>query len=146
MKVLSVVGDTPGWTYISEIFHEMLPASTREAIRHPELAAEKTKAALEPILLEQFSHLDFDFCFCFRCLDRDSGWVSKVRLYKNDYSHSWYSLNRVEQASRSLGMDIVVYKEDVIPIKNDKDAQKRLLGTEFWPFLDRKSTRLNSSH
>ena len=44
MKVLSVVGDTPGWTYISEIFHEMLPASTREAIRHPELAAEKTKA------------------------------------------------------------------------------------------------------
>ena len=47
MKVLSVVGDTPGWTYISEIFHEMLPASTREAIRHPELAAEKTKAALE---------------------------------------------------------------------------------------------------
>lgn len=123
MKVLSVVGDTPGWTYISEIFHEMLPASTREAIRHPELAAEKTKAALEPILLEQFSHLDFDFCFCFRCLDRDSGWVSKVRLYKNDYSHSWYSLNRVEQASRSLGMDIVVYKEDVIPIKNDKDDQ-----------------------
>ena len=52
MKVLSVVGDTPGWTYISEIFHEMLPASTRETIRHPELAAEKTKAALEPILLE----------------------------------------------------------------------------------------------
>lgn len=41
MKVLSVVGDTPGWTYISEIFHEMLPASTRETIRHPELAAEK---------------------------------------------------------------------------------------------------------
>ena len=33
MKVLSVVGDTPGWAYISEIFHEMLPASTREAIR-----------------------------------------------------------------------------------------------------------------
>lgn len=64
-------------------------------------------------------------------------WVSKVRLYKNDYSHSWYSLNRVEQASRSLGMDIVVYKEDVIPIKNDKDAQKRLLGTEFWPFLQK---------
>lgn len=63
MKVLSVVGDTPGWTYISEIFHEMLPASTREAICHPELAAEKTKAALEPILLERFSHLDFDFCF-----------------------------------------------------------------------------------
>ena len=24
MKVLSVVGDTPGWAYISEIFHEML--------------------------------------------------------------------------------------------------------------------------
>lgn len=43
MKVLSVVGDTPGWAYISEIFHEMLPASTREAIRHPELAAEKRK-------------------------------------------------------------------------------------------------------
>ena len=97
MKVLSVVGDTPGWTYISEIFHEMLPASTRETIRHPELAAEKTKAALEPILLERFSHLDFDFCFCFRCLDRDSGWVSKARLYKNDYSHSWDTLNRVEQ-------------------------------------------------
>ena len=52
MKVLSVVGDTPGWTYISEIFHEMLPASTRETIRHPELAAEKTKASLEPILLD----------------------------------------------------------------------------------------------
>ncbi|MFB2011353.1 hypothetical protein ACEVJK_11160 [Flintibacter sp. P01028] len=137
MKVLSVVGDTPGWTYISEIFHEMLPASTREAIRHPELAAEKTKAALEPILLERFSHLDFDFCFCFRCLDRDSGWVSKARLYKNDDSHSWYTLNRVEQASRSLGMDIVIYKEDVIPIKNDKDAQKRLLGTEFWSFLQK---------
>ena len=51
MKVLSVVGDTPGWAYISEIFHEMLPASTREAIRHPELAAEKTKAALEPLSL-----------------------------------------------------------------------------------------------
>ena len=77
MKVLSVVGDTPGWAYISEIFHEMLPASTREAIRHPELAAEKTKAALEPILLERFSHLDFDFCFCFRCLDRDSGWCPR---------------------------------------------------------------------
>lgn len=106
MKVLSVVGDTPGWTYISEIFHEMLPASTREAICHPELAAEKTKAALEPILLERFSHLDFDFCFCFRCLDRDSGWVSKARLSKNDDSHSWYTLNHVEQASHSLGMDI----------------------------------------
>lgn len=92
MKVLSVVGDTPGWAYISEIFHEMLPASTREAIRHPELAAEKTKAALEPILLERFSHLDFDFCFCFRCLDRDSGWVSKARLSKNDDSHSWIPL------------------------------------------------------
>ena len=119
MKVLSVVGDTPGWAYISEIFHEMLPASTREAIRHPELAAEKTKAALEPILLERFSHLDFDFCFCFRCLDRDSGWVSKARLSKNDDSHSWYTLNHVAQASRSLGMDIVVYTEDVIPIKID---------------------------
>ena len=34
-------------------------------------------------------------------------------------------------------MDIVVYKEDVIPIKNDKDAQKRLLGTEFWSFLQK---------
>ena len=43
MKVLSVVGDTPGWTYISEIFHEMLPASPQEAVRHPELAAEKRK-------------------------------------------------------------------------------------------------------
>ena len=95
MKVLSVVCDTPGWTYISEIFHEMLPASTREAIRHPEWAAEKTKAALEPILLERFSHLDFDFCFCFRCLDRDSGWVSKARLYKNDDSHSWYTLSLI---------------------------------------------------
>ena len=109
MKVLSVVGDTPGWTYISEIFHEMLPASTQEAVRHPELAAEKTKAALEPILMERFSHQDFDFCFCFRCLDRDSGWVSKARLSKNDDPHSWYTLNHVEQASRSLGMDIVVY-------------------------------------
>lgn len=137
MKVLSVVGDTPGLTYISEIFHEMLPASTRETIRHPELAAEKTKAALEPILLERFSHLDFDFCFCFRCLDRDSGWVSKARLSKNEDSRSWYTLNHVEQALRSLGMDIVIYTEDVIPIKNDKDAQKRLLGTEFWSFLQK---------
>lgn len=81
------------------------------------------------------SHLDFDFCFCFRCLNRDSGWVSKARLSKNDDSHSWYTLNHVEQASRSLGMDIVVYTEDVIPIKNDKAAQKRLLGAEFWSFL-----------
>lgn len=34
-------------------------------------------------------------------------------------------------------MDIVVYTEDVIPIKNDKEAQKRLLGTEFWSFLQK---------
>lgn len=43
----------------------------------------------------------------------------------------------MEQASRSLGIDIVIYTEDVIPIKNDKDAQKRLLGTEFWSFLQK---------
>lgn len=131
MKVLSVVGDTPSWTYISEIFHEMLPASTRDVVRHQELATEKTKAALEPILLERFPHLDFDFCFCFRCLNRDSGWVSKARLSKNDASHNWYTLSQIEQSSRSLGMDIVIYTEDIIPIKNDKAAKKRLLGAEF---------------
>ena len=49
-----------------------------------QIGGRKTKAALEPILMERFSHQDFDFCFCFRCLDRDSGWVSKARLSKND--------------------------------------------------------------
>lgn len=77
------------------------------------------------------------FMKCFRCLDRDSGWVSKARLSKNDDSHSWYTLNHAEQASRSLGMDIMVYTEDVIPVKKDKNAQKRLLGAEFWPFLQK---------
>lgn len=61
----------------------MLPASIHEAALHPELSAEKTKAALKPILLARFPRMDFDFRFCFRCLNRDSGWVSKSRLSKN---------------------------------------------------------------
>ena len=83
MKVLSVVGDTPGWTYISEIFHEMLPASTRETIRHPELAAEKTKAALEPIYWKDSPIWISISAFVSDASDRDSGWVSKARLSKN---------------------------------------------------------------
>ena len=126
MKLLRGVGDTPAWTSTGEIYKEMLLASTREAVCNPELAAERTKAALEPILLERFSHLDFDFCFCFRCLNRDSGWISKARLSKNDNVYSWNTQNDVDQASRSLGMDIVIYTEDIIPIKNDRTAQKRM--------------------
>ena len=137
MKMLSVVGDTPVWTYISEIFHEMLPASPQDAVRHPEAAAEKSRAALEPILLSRFAHLDFDFCFCFRCLDRDTGWASKARLWRNDTALRWDTCSQIQQSSRSLGMDIVIYTEDVIPIKDDKAAQRRLLGSEFWSFLQK---------
>lgn len=136
MKYLSIVADYPGWTRIDEVFEEMSLSETRFRVQHPEQAAEKDKAALEPILLERFSHLDFDFCFCFRCLTKDSGWVSKARLEKNDpNAHTWFSLNKVERASRTLGMDIVIYQEDLIPIKNDMKEIKLLLGNEFWRFL-----------
>lgn len=32
-------------------------------------------------------------------------------------------------------MDIVIYQEDLIPIKNDMKEIKLLLGNEFWRFL-----------
>jgi len=134
MKLLGITSDAPGWTYVWEIAQEMMKVETRFALQHPELAAELTP--LEPIIVEKFPDLDFDFGFCFRCLDRDSGWVSKARLYQNkDDPYSFCSINNIPQSSRAFGFDIVVYREDFEKIKKDKAAQKLLLGEEFWRFF-----------
>lgn len=132
MKLLSIAGDFPGWTYISEITGEMVPVSKRFAVQHPEIAEQLTP--LEPILVKKYPHLDFDFCFCFRCLSRESGWVSKARLYKNG-PDSFNVRNHIPEESRTLGMDIVVYVEDFMSIKKDRNAQKIILGKELLRFL-----------
>ena len=112
----------------------MRSVEKRFAIQHPELAAQLTP--LEPILVEKFPDLDFDFCFCFRCLDKDSGWKSKSRLYQNkDDPYSFKSFNNIPQSSRTFGFDIVVYQEDFLAIKKDKDSQRLLLGEEFWRYF-----------
>jgi hypothetical protein len=133
MKLLSITGDYPGWTYFSEIIDEMRCVETRFAMKHPEIASQQTP--LEPILIKKFPELDFDFGFCFRCLDKNSGWVSKSRLYKNDSPDSFNKTNNIPESSRTLGMDIFVYREDFMAIKKDKTAQKKLLGNELISFL-----------
>jgi len=133
VKNLGIVGDYPSWTYISDIIDEMQSVSKRYAIKHPELASQLTP--LEPILIEKFSELDIDFSFCFRCLDRNSGWVSKARLWKNDDQNSFNAKNNIAESSRTLGFDIVVYEEDFLQIKKDKDAQKKIIGFELLRFL-----------
>ncbi|MDR2926050.1 MAG: hypothetical protein LBU76_08940 [Azoarcus sp.] len=133
MKNLCVTGAYPGWTYIGEIIDEMQAVGQRFATRHPELAAEMMP--LEPILVDKFPELDFDFCFCFRCLKKDSGGASKARLYKNDNPNSFNKNNNTPESSRTLGFDIVVYTEDFEPIKKDKSAQKLMLGKELIRFL-----------
>ena len=133
MKLLTVVGDNPSWTYVSEIMDEMRKTETRFAIRHPELASQRNP--LEPILVERFADLDFDISFCFRCLDKNSGWTSKARLWKNDDPNSFNARNKIPESSRTLGFDVVVYREDFQLLKNDKNAQKLLLGNELMRIL-----------
>ena len=146
MKSFSVTSDAPSWSYVSEISDEMRENSKQFAYKHPEIAAEKKPIGVP--LRAAFPHLDFDIGICFRCLSNNSGWVSKSRMYKNDetadeeylrhYAYQVYEVDMqtIPAVSRILGMDIVVYEDDFIPIKKDKPAQKLLLGTELWRFLN----------
>jgi len=134
MKKLDITGDYPAWTHITEIICEMEMIDNRFAVQHPELASRLDP--LGPILVKKFPDLDFDFCFCFRCLDKNSGWVSKARLYKlKDDPFSWAARNNIPESSRIFGFDIVTYREDFMLIKNDKAAQKQALGNELLRFL-----------
>lgn len=136
MKTICITGDYPAWTYVGEIIDEMQTCSPRFAARHPELAAQKD--SLEALLLEKFPQIDVDLSFCFRVLDRDSGWSSKVRMWKNDSPHSFNKINSIPESDRTLGFDMVVHREDFAAIKGDKTAQKRMLGNEMLRFVKLK--------
>ncbi|MGN6837217.1 hypothetical protein, partial [Neisseria sp. P0022.S010] len=76
---------------------------------------------LQPIL-KKYTEFPFDLVLCFRCLEKDSGWKSKSRYSKEDNYNA-------------LGFDIVVSEEDFIPIKKDIDAQRKILGKEFYRYF-----------
>lgn len=134
MQRLSITGDYPNWTNMRQIMDEMDILDARTIVCHPELAA--AHSPLEPLLMQKFSHLDFDFGLCFRCLELQSGWVSKSRLCKNDpENHTFAKLNNIKLASKTLYIDIVVYREDFATLKHDINAQRLLVGAELWRFL-----------
>jgi len=115
MKRLGITADYPDWTLISEITNEMRIGD------------------IEPTLVKQFPDLDCDFCFCFRCLNIDSGWSSKARMRQNKYDpYCTLAINNVARSSRTLGFEIIVCHDDFRKVENDIAAQRLLLGNEFW--------------
>ena len=93
-NMLFATCDYPSWTKVDKICDEFY--------------------GVEPIIKKY--PIPFSIGFCFRCLEKDSGWKSKSRFSKKD---------------NDLGFDIVVYEEDFISIRKDINAQKKIIGTEF---------------
>lgn len=72
------------------------------------------------VMKTKYSDIPIRFFFCFRCLTNDSGWESKARLDSSD---------------KCLDIDIVVFYSQFVSLKNDRDAQRKLMGSVLFPFF-----------
>lgn len=99
MAEIKTTSDSPSWTMVSDIRQEILNIQN---------------------LLDNFECFPFNIGICFRALDNDSGWQSKVyHSSKNNY----------------LFIDIVTICDDYIPHKKNIDAQRKIIGKEFHEFF-----------
>ncbi|UOP00078.1 hypothetical protein [Kingella potus] len=71
-------------------------------------------------VLDKFNSFPFNLGVCLRALEKDGGWTSKSRYLKSD---------------NYLDMDIVVYENRLLPIKNDLDLKRKIFGEEFYNFF-----------
>lgn len=72
------------------------------------------------VVLDNFNSFPFNIGICLRALERDSGWVSKCRHLQSD---------------NYLYIDIVVYEDRLLSVKNNLELKRKIFGEEFYNFF-----------
>lgn len=78
------------------------------------------------VILDKFNCFPFNMGVCLRVLESGSGWTSKSRYSKSD---------------NYLDMDIVVYENELLSMRNNLNLKRKVFGEELYRFFVESMTR-----